>query len=259
MKKTLIALAVAASAAVSGSAMAWTTNGSGNSVDLGGTLTPVEKGAVWEVKTGAAVNNLDTRIQEGQKVIDISAPQDISILGIRSKTNTFGAQQGISPQIDYAGHVDLHSGSWENMNLNLEVLDKATSTKIGSLFVENFKAAGGVSMTGTDANGIYSVKAPNPGNAFHGGIRSGDNAGNAESVMAFFDGEVLANFSDQGLERTFNRIKNFTFNDVDTAIYSAFYGSGIKKDENIRITLDNPAGADEIVWKASLPITVSYQ
>lgn len=32
MKKTLIALAVAASAAVSGSAMAWTANGSGNSV-----------------------------------------------------------------------------------------------------------------------------------------------------------------------------------------------------------------------------------
>ncbi|ENK8257946.1 hypothetical protein AB4C84_004676, partial [Escherichia coli] len=47
MKKTLIALAVAASAAVSGSAMAWTANGTGGSVDLGGTLTPVTKATPW--------------------------------------------------------------------------------------------------------------------------------------------------------------------------------------------------------------------
>ena len=37
MKKTLIALAVATSAAVSGSAMAWTANGDGGSVSLSGT------------------------------------------------------------------------------------------------------------------------------------------------------------------------------------------------------------------------------
>ena len=261
MKKTLIALAVAASAAVSGSAMAWTANGSGNSVSLGGTLTPVKKETVWEVKTGAAVNDLNTSVQEGQKVVNISAPKDISILGIRSKTNTFGAQQGISPQIDYAGRVNLRSGSWGNMNLNLDVLDKATSKKIGSLFVGNFKAAGGVSMTGTgaDADGVYSVKAPNAGDAFHGGIISGDNVGNAESVMAFFGGEASANFSDQGLGRTFKRIKNFNFTEAGTAIYSAFYASGIKKGENIRITLNNPARGGEIAWKASLPIIVSYQ
>ncbi len=259
MKKTLIALAVAASAAVSGSAMAWSNGNFKGSVEFGGTVTPVKKETVWEVKTGAAVNNLNTRIQEGQKVVNISAPQDISILGIRSKTNTFGAQQGISPQINYAGRVDLRSGSWGNMNLNLDVLDKATSKKIGSLFVENFNAAGGVSMKGTDADGVYSVKAPNAGDAFHGGVRLGDEGGDAQSVMAFFGGEVAAYFSDQGLERTFKRVKNFNFTEAGTAIYSAFYASGIKKGENIRITLSNPARADEIVWKASLPITVSYQ
>ncbi|MCL0892927.1 hypothetical protein [Escherichia coli] len=259
MKKTLIALAVAASAAVSGSAMAWTANGTGSSVDLGGTLKPADVVTPWEVKVGDAVTGLDAQIKKGEKTADISVSKDISILGIRSKSNTFRAQQGISPQINYAGHVDLKSGSWENMNLNLEVLDQTTSTKIGSLFVKNFKAAGGVSMTGSSADGVYSVKAPNAGNAFYGGIRSGDNAGNAESVMAFFNGEVSANFSDQGLERKFNRIKNFNFNDTNTAVYSAFYGSGIKKGENIRITLDTPAGADAIAWKATLPVTVSYQ
>ena len=67
MKKTLIALAVAASAVVSGSAMAagWEQNGTGGSVDLGGTLTPVEKATPWEVKVGDAVTGLDGQIQKG--------------------------------------------------------------------------------------------------------------------------------------------------------------------------------------------------
>ncbi|HAX2427184.1 hypothetical protein [Escherichia coli] len=77
--------------------------------------------------------------------------------------------------------------------------------------------------------------------------------------MAFFGGEASANFSDQGLGRTFKRIKNFNFTEAGTAIYSAFYASGIKKGENIRITLNNPARGGEIAWKASLPIIVSYQ
>ena len=59
MKKTLIALAVAASAAVSGSAMAWTANGTGGSVDMGGTLIPEGKVTPWEVKVGDAVKGLD--------------------------------------------------------------------------------------------------------------------------------------------------------------------------------------------------------
>ncbi|EJN2318881.1 hypothetical protein NPL52_004738, partial [Escherichia coli] len=77
MKKTLIALAVAASAAVSGSAMAWTANGTGGSVDLGGTLTPVEKVTPWEVKVGDAVTGLDAQIQKGQKVVDVAVNKAI--------------------------------------------------------------------------------------------------------------------------------------------------------------------------------------
>ncbi|EOK2317588.1 hypothetical protein ACXAQL_004570 [Escherichia coli] len=70
MKKTFIALVVAASAAVSVSAMAagWEQNGSGGSVDMSGTLTPVEKVTPWEVKVGDAVTGLDAQIQKDQSV-----------------------------------------------------------------------------------------------------------------------------------------------------------------------------------------------
>ncbi|HCN8216144.1 TPA: hypothetical protein N6448_004795, partial [Escherichia coli] len=71
MKKTLIALAVAASAVVSGSAMAWTANGDGGSVDLGGTLTPTDVMTPWEVKVGAAVNDLNAAIRKGDTKVDI--------------------------------------------------------------------------------------------------------------------------------------------------------------------------------------------
>ncbi|MWN89069.1 hypothetical protein GQN24_29560, partial [Escherichia coli] len=98
MKKTLIALAVAASAAVSGSAMAWTANGTGGSVDLGGTLTPVNVITPWEVKVGAAVNGLDASIRKGDTGADIPVKKAISVLGIRTiKSAVFTGQQGISP------------------------------------------------------------------------------------------------------------------------------------------------------------------
>lgn len=101
MKKTLIALAVAASAAVSGSAMAWTANGTGNSVDLGGTLTPVEKVTPWEVKTGAAVTGLDAQVTQGQTMVDVAVKKAIPVLGIRTQEvgKSFPAQAGINPAI----------------------------------------------------------------------------------------------------------------------------------------------------------------
>lgn len=105
MKKTLIALAVAASAAVSGSAMAWTANGSGGSVNLGGALTPVEKLTPWEVKVGAAVNGLNGSIQKGATTVEIPANQNIPVLAIRNNA-VFNGQSGIVPAINYGGAIN---------------------------------------------------------------------------------------------------------------------------------------------------------
>ncbi|ENM7303529.1 hypothetical protein AB8N91_004958, partial [Escherichia coli] len=73
MKKTLIALAVATSAVVSGSAMAWTAGGNGGSVEIGGTLTPETVVLPWEVKTGSNIADLNAKIKKGQSEVDIVA------------------------------------------------------------------------------------------------------------------------------------------------------------------------------------------
>lgn len=260
MKKTLIALAVAASAAVSGSAMAWEANGSGGSVNIGGSLTPAENITPWEVKTGAAVTGLDADITKGQSVIDIAVDQAIPVLGIRTQTaEAFPGEAGISPQIDYHGVVDFSQNEWGNAPVTLEVFDNS-SNKIGSLRTILTTAA------------VYSWKNKDGANLQYGGmaaISSGDGffggLGNFSSALGYSDAvaelnglsnEFLEKYTKQGAEREIGSANSFS--DVDYT-YSAAYGSGIKQGRVIKITLDQAAASDAIAWKASLPVTVSYQ
>ena len=102
MKKTLIAMTVAASAVVSGSAMAgsWQASGSGGTFEMSGTLTP-EFVTPWEVYVGDAVTGLDTTVKFGDTSVDITTSKAIPILGIRTQTTTaFAGGVGLSPVID---------------------------------------------------------------------------------------------------------------------------------------------------------------
>ncbi|GDA02249.1 K88 fimbrial protein AB [Escherichia coli] len=259
MKKTLIALAVAVSAAVSGSAMAWTANGTGGSVDMGGTLNPVDKVTPWEVKTGAAVTGLDADIRKGDTKVDIPVTNAIPVLGIRSvEAKAFDGAPGITPQISYNNAVDVDGFTGGVTTVTLELKD-ASNMKIGSLTAP-FSAAGVMSWQGV---GISSknidVYASTPGKSFFGGVgknSAGANSGRAEAMISSFDQEFLANFVKLG---SVWRVEEATFG-VITSKYSGAYGSGIEAGKNITITLDSPAQGDNaIVWKASLPVTVSYE
>lgn len=91
MKKTLIALAVAASAVVSCSAMAglggWTEGSNGGSVNIGGTIT-VNKIPVWLVATGTGFSNFsneNTDLTGDNKLLTVNAPEAIPVLAIKSK------------------------------------------------------------------------------------------------------------------------------------------------------------------------------
>ncbi|EEF3814290.1 hypothetical protein GO150_000863 [Salmonella enterica subsp. diarizonae] len=263
MKKTLIALAVAASAVVSSSAMAWNPGGAGGSFDIGGTLTPEVKGTPWVVKVGG-MTGLNASITKGAESIAVPVTNDISILGIRTQTaEAFPGQAGISPRIDYHGNVNLASGSWGKVELSLPVLNSETEEKIGTLRTL-MQTGGGVSVANSSSSandGIYSVRANNDAYAFYGGLphRGNNEFGGALNIVKFFDGEVDDNFNFQGFEdRTFSRFKAVKFDEKGT--YSAFYGSGIATGETFTITLDSAAAADQpINWKSSMPITVTYQ
>ncbi|EPD0991295.1 hypothetical protein ACR57A_004849 [Escherichia coli] len=177
MKKTFIALVVAASAAVSVSAMAagWEQNGSGGSVDMSGTLTPVEKVTPWEVKVGDAVTGLDAQIQKDQSVVSIQPKQSILALGIRTTINkAFTSQSGIAPQIDFNNAIDLNGFENGVTTLTLDVKDETGSNKIGTLTAPFNTAAAGSITGSTNISDRYGYMSANTVNnntrGFAGGL-----------------------------------------------------------------------------------------
>ncbi len=267
MKKTLIALAVATSAVVSGSAMAWTAGGNGGSVEIGGTLTP-ETVLPWEVKIGSKVADLNAKIKKGQSEVDIVASKAIPVLGIRvADVKGFVGGVGLSPQINYAGAIALDGFNREVTTLSLEV-QNAEGNKIGSLTAPFFAAAmrsyyepGTEDETGVPNYGQRGLVARQAGDAFYGGLNTGyiteTPAGAYVTRVGALDPEFVAKYTSAGdRHSTSNSVDSFTLSNV---VYNAFYGSGIEKDQTIKITLDSPAESDAITWKASLPVVVSYQ
>ncbi|HAX3083319.1 TPA: hypothetical protein JWI13_004888 [Escherichia coli] len=259
MKKTLIALAVAASAVVSGSAMAtnWVQNGTGGSVDMGGTLTPVGKVTPWEVKTGDAVTGLDAQIKKGQKSVDIVVNKAIPVLGIRTQATAqvFRGESGITPQIDYGNAVNVDAFKNGRVPVTLEVKDN-TNAKIGTLST-TLGASAQASSKGPNWSGCNHFYSEVKGQAFFGGLPK--NAGNTpnEDIAVNVVPEIAAHYNDQGLAMLeVGGSPNFS---DESYTFSSYYGSGIEQGKVIRITLDQAAsGSAPIQWKASLPVTVTY-
>lgn len=170
MRRSLVALAVAAASVISGSAMAWTANGTGGSVDLSGTLIPQGLVTPWEVKTGTAVTGLDADIEKGQRIVDVAVDNAIPVLGIRTVSQApFQGELGIAPQIDYKGTVDVDNFSEGITKLLLPEVRNAAGNKIGVLEAE-FRAAGAASWkTSTDGQ-KFRVIAYQAGHGFYGGL-----------------------------------------------------------------------------------------
>lgn len=259
MKKTLIALAVAASAAVSGSAMAWVANDNGGSVILGGALTPQDVVTPWEVKVGAAVNDLDADIRKGDTKVDIPVRNAIPVLGIRTQsTEAFQGQTGISPKINYHGVVDFSQNEWGNAPVTLEVFDNS-SNKIGSLQTTLTTAAVYSWKKGEELQ-YGGMAAANSAHSFFGGLGDFSSALSYSDAVRELNGlsnEFLEKYTKQGAVKEVGQANSFSGADYT---YSAAYGSGIKQGRVIKITLDQAAAGDApIQWNASLPVTVSYQ
>ncbi|EBS5119701.1 fimbrial protein [Salmonella enterica subsp. enterica serovar Telelkebir] len=255
MKKTLIALAVAASAVVSGSAMAWDPNGTGGSLELGGTLSPVEKQTPWEVQVGAAVTNLNGQIQKGVTTAEITTAANIPVLGIRN-TTVFNGQPNIKPIINFGGalNVDNFSGNMSTLTLNVN----GQGGKIGVLTAPVYAAAILKAKYGEAVDMNYL--AANGGGAFSGGLpvsTSGVTMSGAYETLAQIFSDIWQNEIPDAA-KSWNITENERFADGSVQ-YSASYAAGILKDARINIKLDTPAAADDIAWTASLPVTVSYQ
>lgn len=251
MKKTLVALALAATT-VSGSAMAWTVNGTGGSLELGGTLTP-EKTNIWEVMVGNAVSNLDAPIKTGAKVVNILAPNGIPVLGIRTVSNkTFAGAVGLTPQIDFKGAINKSAFHNSQTPLTVDVKDGKTDAKIGVLTAP-LTAQGVMNAQGKQ----WLLYANAADAAFMGGVATQPSGlSDVTNVLDTIMPSITTNYI--GKTAPWGQPSNGSFSNPKQQ-FSGYYGAAFAKNTKLVLTLDTPAASDAIAWKASLPITVSYQ
>ncbi|HGH2865846.1 TPA: hypothetical protein ACJH3Y_002725 [Salmonella enterica subsp. enterica serovar Typhimurium] len=272
MKKTLIALAVASFAVVSGSAvsdsaMEWSPNGLGKSFRVGGTLTPKDVVTPWEVKTGPGANgvNLNAFIKKGRNFVDINVEKPIPVLGIRNANQNGFVGIAVTgnpvPKISYGDNaVNLDSFVGGTTTLTLDV-NNTSGSKIGTLTAP-FSAAGYSTWISGNASGSVQLMS-STGGAYYGGLGKTPNAvrpgvQSAYNLLQSLDSEYIAK-TPLGITLSSDIVDNEMFNDPKDRFKSA-YGAGIEAGKTIRITLDAPAqGNDAIAWKATLPVTVSYQ
>lgn len=264
MKKTLIALAVAASAAVSGSAMAgdWVANGIGDgSVTIGGKLIPAGVKTPWEVMTGSATG-LDAQVKKGWRVIDIPVKTGIPVLGIRTIDKfPFKGMNGISPQISFNGAINPADFANGETQLSLKVTSASTGNTIGSLSVP-LLAGAEYSYTGP-GKGKFVMVASKAGDGFFGGLpkdKSGSHK-NPYGRLTAISNEFTSRYDNQNCNWAPDNggFGSWNFTNSKYA-YSAYYAAGIEQGQNIHITLNDAVrGDDAIPWLAAIPITVSYQ
>lgn len=263
MRKTLIALAVAASAAMSGSAMAaeWSNSNSGV-LALSGTLTPENVSNPWVIKAGDSVTGLDAQLKQGQKNVSFTLQDPVLALGIRTKENkAFHGGPGIAPQIDFNGAVDVNASTNGKTTLTLEVKDQSNN-KIGTLTAPFITAAiASLKEKDIKVHSYMSAFASDNGTrAFAGGLAKDWNkvAKKPREILNQLSSEVMTNFDTQDLQYSTSGVSS-AFDEVASTV-SAAYGAGILSGESVQIALDHVLdGSGPTPWTASMPITISYK
>lgn len=284
MKKTLIALAIAASAA-SGMAHAWMTGDFNGSVDIGGSITADDYRQKWEWEVGTGLNgfsNVLNDLTNGGTKLTITVTGNKPILLGRTKeafaTPVSNGVDGI-PQIaftDYEGaSVELRNPDGEtNKGLAYFVLPmkNAEGTKVGSVKVNASYA--GVSGSGgvTSADGgLSSLYAAGSNVIFYGGLptnvmQSELLSGSAAAARTELFGSLSKNDILGQIQRVNANITSLvdvagsTSEDMgytDGTVISAAYALGIANGQTIEATFDQAVTAST-QWSAPLNVAVTY-
>lgn len=262
MKKTMIAAALA-STVFSGAAMAWTAGGTGGNIEISGNIQVTPYVTPWEVEVGTAATALDANVTKGSTGAQIQLTKAIPILGIRTSTaDPFNGMVGINPQISYNGAVSIDGFVNGVTSMTLPVMDADNpTTEIGSMETKFSAAALSSSFTDAANKTQYSTYADTAGQAFWGGVAktvAGVVAGNAAvGMLNSLNPDYMSNYNtNQATGYAESNVMDFS---PVAQKFSGTYGAGIQAGNKIKITLKTAAANDVIKWKASLPITVSYQ
>ncbi|EMG7314062.1 cshE pilin [Escherichia coli] len=265
MKKTLIALTVAASAAVSGSAMAWNPAGLGSNggiFSMSGTLSKAEKTVPWAVEIGAPVTALDVTVKPDQKDVFILLEKDIPILGIHSGPVGFIGEKGIAPQIDYNKAADVDYMDKGSLPAYIDVTS-SDGKKIGTLAFVMRVACQASEQAGESDDKLDSsmLFASSEGKAFFGGVAKDEKGVWSDAAAYTWATHLFSSIADSWDTKIPYKAgdtgeTNFS---NENSIFRGYYASGLAKGMPMELVLDQTiTSATPVPWKASLPIVISY-
>ncbi|ATI65972.1 fimbrial protein [Edwardsiella tarda] len=278
MKKTLIALAVVASA-VSGMAHAWTNGDFNGSVNIGGSINADDFRQKWSWATGSEIgfSNLLKDLTEGGTKLTITVDGNKPIL--LGKTNEAFSTSvtggvGAIPQIAFTGFdgskiVPTFSETGKVV-MELPVKTDKNSNKVGKLTV-NAMASGVLAVASPDT-GTYKkpLYAPNENSIFSGGLTTDTSLAmkaGASSDFTSMMGTLGVNELYQQIIQTmggshdlnsdWSPVTSDNMYYVDGSKAAASYALGIASGQTIEATFDNAVTAST-QWSAPLTIAVTY-
>ncbi len=291
MKKTLIALAVAASA-VSGMAHAWTNGDFNGSVDIGGNITADDYRQKWSWAVGSDINGFNnalTELTENRTKLTITVNGDKPIL--LGKTN-----EAFSTPVVGLGGIPLISitdyenkpvtvlaaaGNYNSPDVFFDLAMKNDAgVKIGTVRV-NAQAAG-VAVVGRgpahpdksntaesyslgfNANGASVYKGGLPENIGSGGSLNGADA--ASNIIAKF-GSLSTDELFQQTKAVYPSLPNYEHatkkyyeamvSASGAAVKASSYALGIANGQTLEATFDQAVAAST-QWSAPLNVAITY-
>ncbi|HDD9401141.1 TPA: F41 fimbrial protein, partial [Escherichia coli] len=275
MKKTLIALAVAASAAVSGSVMAadWTEGQPGN-ISIGGEITP--KSVKWLWKTGEGLSSFRNSADEiVNRKLSIDVPKDELFLAAKMSDGFKGAfvGRGLIPRVEMTSYdgstINPAFSSGSTMELSVKVKNSADNTELGTLTVPlSYGAAVASVLKGNaDASTVSDIIAGSAGTVFEGLVQNGVKTdkemafkwtGLAATDMADFVSKLIPGQYVSPLSagyHNWNDISHPNYTATDRASYLA-YGSGVPAGSTLTLDLNKDV-VGRLEWAAPVAITVT--
>ncbi|WP_218066226.1 fimbrial protein [Escherichia coli] len=267
MKKTLIALVVAASAAVSGSAMAWQDGDFTGSVDIGGNITQEQPTWQWKIgnMSADAINlRLADATQSGSdNVWSNIGEKAYSILIGKTKLEYSNVSSGMSPVITYSGDgFSIEHPADSAPVITLTATGKTDTSKVGTLkFNMNMFAMSDMTWKGDDIIIDTYQMIADPSAAYGNGylqnvayVKSMTTDDVKSELVRILGADMIT------ISSSATPTQSYTgpalFDRADAYNVEGVYGSEYVANSG---TLTFPQNATPTDWKATLKVTVSYR
>ncbi|MBP0551497.1 F41 fimbrial protein [Escherichia coli] len=288
MKKTLIALAVAASAVVSGSSVAalggWTEGQPNGSIDIGGTITNPKSDMKWLWAVGEGMNNYEhtvSQLSNGGTELTVSIDNDTPFLAAKMNKAVRAPITGIIPKVELTSYdqsvAAMNFQSDSSATLTVKVKDGNNDTQIGELVIPLQVGAGGVTYENTSPSTNFArLSVGGAGTMLEGIVKP--NASSTPSIALKWSGvttddiknELIASYTTVNEVTTLNSVNVSDSGWVNYADLShgnylstsaaryVVYGAGIPAGSNLALTFNKPI-TGETQWKAPVTVNVTYQ